>query len=604
MCGIVGYSSTGFRAAHVLLHGLQTLEYRGYDSSGAAFFTARGVEIIKSKGTVSQLQKRLEQCSIRSSCGIAHTRWATHGAPDERNAHPHRQGSVTLVHNGIIENHALLAKELEAKGYRFHTQTDSEVACACIDEAYQRLKDPLRALQCAQTRLKGSYAFAVLFDECPDTVYATRFDSPLIVAKGADASYVASDVLAFLAYTKTYVVLEQKQIAILHGTDIQLVDTDGQQRVPRYQEAVMDAHSIEKNGHDHFMMKEICEGPDAIERTLRTFAQTGIQGKQGRTFDLRRYRKISIVACGSAYHAGMIARELIGSEAHLPVQAEVASEFRYRDPLLDAKTLVILISQSGETADTLAALKLARERGADTLAIVNVPGSSLEREADFVAHTMAGPEIAVATTKAYTAQVALLACIALQAASGCGQIDEGRKARICRQLKELPEALSDLQEHLHLIESARRLATQEHVFFIGRGLDHALCMEGSLKLKEISYIHSEAYAAGELKHGTISLIEPDTPVIAIATESALFDKTASSIREVRARGAYVILIARQDLPVSDDLCDARILLPARDRMVQPLLTALPLQLLAYHTACLRGCAIDKPRNLAKSVTVE
>ena len=604
MCGIVGYSSTGFRAAHVLLHGLQTLEYRGYDSSGAAFFTARGVEIIKSKGTVSQLQKRLEQCSIRSSCGIAHTRWATHGAPDERNAHPHRQGSVTLVHNGIIENHALLAKELEAKGYRFHTQTDSEVACACIDEAYQRLKDPLRALQCAQTRLKGSYAFAVLFDECPDTVYATRFDSPLIVAKGADASYVASDVLAFLAYTKTYVVLEQKQIAILHGTDIQLVDTDGQQRAPRYQEAVMDAHSIEKNGHDHFMMKEICEGPEAIERTLRTFAQTGIQGKQGRTFDLRRYRKISIVACGSAYHAGMIARELIGSEAHLPVQAEVASEFRYRDPLLDAKTLVILISQSGETADTLAALKLARERGADTLAIVNVPGSSLEREADFVAHTMAGPEIAVATTKAYTAQVALLACIALQAASGCGQIDEGRKARICRQLKELPEALSDLQEHLQLIESARRLATQEHVFFIGRGLDHALCMEGSLKLKEISYIHSEAYAAGELKHGTISLMEEGTPVIAVATADRIYPKTLSNIVEVKTRGAFVLALTTPKHRDLSQVADYVLFVPETEPLFMGSLAIVLLQLFAYYVSLGRGLDVDKPRNLAKSVTVE
>lgn len=604
MCGIVGYSSYRQDAQDVLLHGLSTLEYRGYDSSGIAFFASNNIQIIKSQGKVSRLQERVEKNPIQSCCGIAHTRWATHGEPNETNAHPHHQGHVTLVHNGIIENYHELSKQLEAQGYHFQSETDTEVACACIDAAYKKTGDPLAALQLAKEQLKGSYAFAILFDEYPNTVYAMRYQSPLIVAKNEYASFIASDIPALLAYTRSYVVLDQKEVAVLKGNQIQLFDAQGNEKEPVYQTTTMDVQSIQKCGYDHFMLKEIHEEPEAVKETLQTFERDGILSNIDRPFTYDRYAHIMIIACGSAYHAGMIAKELIESEARMFVQVDVASEFRYRNPMLDPQTLVILVSQSGETADTLAALKLAKERNIDTLAIVNVVGSSLAREADFVAYTMAKAEIAVATTKAYATQVTLLAYIALQLASLRGHMNEERKQLILAQLHQLPDFLSEILENGNWEESANVLAGHEHVFFIGRGLDHALCMEGSLKLKEISYIHSEAYPAGELKHGTISLIEEGTPVIAIATEPQLFDKTISNIREVKARGAKVILVCRDNFRVHKEVCDIVIPLPPLDRMIQAVLTVLPLQLIAYRTAVLRGCEIDKPRNLAKSVTVE
>ena len=604
MCGIVGYSSLKTNAVDVLLQGLATLEYRGYDSSGIAVFDNDQLNIIKSKGKVSLLKEKVLKHHLHASNGIAHTRWATHGEPNEINAHPHHQGSVTLVHNGIIENYHELSLQLMQEGYQFHTQTDSEVACACIDAAYQQTKDPLAALQAAQTQLKGSYAFAILFDEYPEDVYAMRFDSPLILAQDDTASYLASDIPALLPYTKQYVVLEQHEIAHLHKAAIHLYDAHGNEKEPSFQTTTMDVQAIQKNGYAHFMLKEIHEEPQAIKDTLHAFIHDGIHSNLERPFDYARYEQIMIVACGSAYYAGMIAKELIESEARMHVQVEVASEFRYRNPLLDEHTLVILISQSGETADTLAALKLAKEKKIDTLAVVNVIGSSLAREAAFVAYTMAKAEIAVATTKAYAAQVALLSCLALKFALLHGNMTKTRKEQIITQLHQLPDLLEEMLEKDDWSESAHRLADHEHIFFIGRGLDHALCMEGSLKLKEISYIHSEAYAAGELKHGTISLIEQGTPVIAIANEAALFDKTISNIREVKARGAQVILICRQDFHVHKELFDHLITTPPLDRMVQTILTVLPLQMIAYQTALLRGCEIDKPRNLAKSVTVE
>ncbi len=604
MCGIVGYSSSRQDAVPVLLQGLTTLEYRGYDSSGIAVFENNHLEIIKSKGKVSQLKEKINQLTLRSSCGIAHTRWATHGEPNENNAHPHRQGNVTLVHNGIIENYHELASQLSQIGYQFHTQTDSEIACACIDAAYQKTKDPLLALQQAQAQFKGSYAFAILFDAYPDTVFAMRYESPLIIAKDETASYIASDIPALLSYTRNYIVLDQKEIAILHGNNIQLYDSTGNAKTPIYQTTTMDLQAIQKDGYAHFMLKEIHEEPQAVKDTLQSFLRDGILSNNARPFSYERYQQIVIVACGSAYYAGMIAKELIESEARMYVQVEVASEFRYRNPLLDAQTLVILISQSGETADTLAAMKLAKAKNVDTLAVVNVVGSSLARESDYVAYTMAKAEIAVATTKAYAAQVALLSYLALQFACMRHHMNEERKQRILLQMQQLPHSMETMLQQSYWEESAQLLKAQEHVFFIGRGLDHALCMEGSLKLKEISYIHSEAYAAGELKHGTISLIEQGTPVIAIANEASLFDKTISNIREVKARGAHVILICREDFRVHNELYDQLITTPPLDRMVQAILTVLPLQMIAYHTALLRGCEIDKPRNLAKSVTVE
>ncbi len=604
MCGIVGYSGTRPQAVNVLLQGLQTLEYRGYDSSGIAVFTNGAVNIIKSRGKVSELKEKLKKHPLPAVCGIAHTRWATHGEPSETNAHPHRQGQVTLVHNGIIENYHELSEELYQKGYRFYSQTDTEIACACIDAAYRQMKDPLRALQVAQRQLKGSYAFAVLFDDHPDVIYAMRCGSPLIAAASEDASFVASDIPALLAYTRSYLVLDEKDIAVLHGNSIALFDAEGKKKKVCMQQTSLDLHSIQKEGYAHFMLKEIHEEAHAVETTLHSFAKEGVQSKDGRPFALKDYRAVSIVACGSAYHAGMIAKELIESEARVPVQLEVASEFRYRNPLLPEKTLVILISQSGETADTLAALRLAKEMQRDTLAVVNVVGSSLAREADFIAYTMAGPEIAVATTKAYAAQVALLSYMTLQLANSLKKTDSRRYEKIIAQFDALPDTITQLINRETWNSYAEMIAPHQNAFFIGRGLDHALCLEGSLKLKEISYIHSEAYAAGELKHGTISLIEQGTPVIAIVTEPQLFDKTISNIREVKARGACVILICREDFRVPRDLYDAVVLIPACDRMLQGIVVVAVLQMIAYHTACLRGCEIDQPRNLAKSVTVE
>lgn len=604
MCGIVGYSSKQGSAAEVLLHGLMTLEYRGYDSSGAAFSKKEGVTILKCEGKVARLQERLKETPIDAPQGIAHTRWATHGAPTSQNAHPHRQGSVTLVHNGIIENYAALKSELSEQGYHFHSQTDSEAACALIDAYYQRDKDPLLALRKAQQRLQGSYAFAVIFDEDADSIYAMRKDSPLIAAKGENAAYLASDLPALLAYTKTYFVLPEGDILHLKQGSLSLYDANGQTYQPHYQTSTLDVRAIQKEGYAHFMLKEIHEEPRAIQATLRSFENDGVLANCKRPFALERYRRIFIVACGSAYHAGMIAKELIESEARIETQVEVASEFRYRRPLFTADSLVILISQSGETADTLAAARLANAQGIDTLAIVNVVGSSLAREADYVAYTMAGVEIAVATTKAYAAQVALLAAFALRLASIHGKMPKARADRIHNQLQTLPVLFERLLAQEDWEKHAALLADHTHVFFIGRGLDHAVCLEGSLKLKEISYIHSEAYAAGELKHGTISLIEQGTPVIALASEAALFDKCVSNIREVKARGAHVLLLCREDFRVYPQLYDTLIALPPLDRMVQAILTVLPLQMIAYHTACLRGCEIDQPRNLAKSVTVE
>ncbi|MDF9838541.1 MULTISPECIES: glutamine--fructose-6-phosphate transaminase (isomerizing) [unclassified Breznakia] len=605
MCGIVGYVGSKKISNSVLIDGLKSLEYRGYDSAGVSILVEDKIKIVKTRGKVAVLEDKLQQYQIPSSTlGIAHTRWATHGAPSKSNAHPHHHGSVTLVHNGIIENYDVIKKELEVKGYVFDSETDSEIAAAYIDYAYQKTFDKVATLILANNKFKGSFAFGILFDDDFDTLYAMRRNSPLIIAVGKDGNYIASDVPAILKYTKKYILLGQDEIAVLRKDDYKFYNLQAKEVCHEVLEATMDVADIQKDGYEHFMLKEIHEEPRAVKDTMAAYLQDDIQELIQRMPDLSKYKEIHIVSCGSAMYAGMIAKTLIESKARVRVNVEIASEYRYKNPILDDGVLVLLVSQSGETADTLAALLLAKEQGIDTFAIVNVVGSSIAREAKYVAYTKAGPEIAVATTKAYCTQVALLSLVVLNLSYIHKQIDEEEVAKIIKEIHELPSILESLLNDCQYIQAGKIISRYANVFFLGRGLDYAISMEGSLKLKEISYIHSEAYAAGELKHGTISLIEKGTPVIAICTDESLYEKMISNIKEVKARGANVILFVREDLKVSKDYYDYRITIPKVDTLLQGIVTVVPLQLLAYQVANLRGCEIDQPRNLAKSVTVE
>ena len=606
MCGIVGY--VGKRSAQdVLLDGLEKLEYRGYDSAGVALALDGGIRVVKSKGRLTALREKLAaQQLAQSFCGIGHTRWATQGEPSDVNSHPHSTPHVSIVHNGIIENYGLLKERLAAKGYTFQSETDTEVLVKLIDSCYTG--DPLRALQQALAKVRGSYALAVLFRDYPDTIFAVKRESPLIVGWGEGENFVASDIPALLKYTRKYSVLEEGDMAVCTTEGIRFYNEFGEPVERQQLTADWDMEAAEKGGYPHFMLKEINEQPAAIMATVSPRVEDGLPVLRIPELTdevLRGIGRVHLVGCGTAMHAGMVGKSAIEALARVPAEVDIASEFRYRDPILEKNDLVIIISQSGETSDTLAALKLAKSRGVPVLAIVNVVGSSIARAADYVMYTYAGPEIAVASTKAYMVQMCVLYLFALRLAYACGRLSEAETRRFTAQLLRAPEVikprLADCEQIKYL---ASRYVNTQSCFFIGRGFDYALSLEGSLKLKEISYVHSDAYAAGELKHGTISLITDGVPVIALATQKQVYEKTISNAKETRSRGARVLLFTTKDAVVPEGVADAVIRLDEYEDILMPLQLIVPLQLFAYYMAVLRGCDVDKPRNLAKSVTVE
>ena len=610
MCGIIGYTGDA-PCVPLLLDGLRTLEYRGYDSAGIAVREGEEIKTVKVKGRLSVLEERLAEAEeLSATCGIGHTRWATHGEPSDRNSHPHATEHLSLVHNGIIENYAEIGEILTGEGYTFASDTDTERAACLLDLFYRQSGDPLDAITRACRVIRGSYAFGILFRGEPDTVYAVRKDSPLIVAHSPSGNLIASDIPAILRYTREYTRLEEGVIARLSRSGIQFWNDRGEPVEQRLEVVDWNVEQAQKGGYPHFMLKEIHEEPEALRKTLEPRIRDGLPHFGIDRLDgafLQHFSGIHIVACGTAMHAGLVGKAIIEQLARIPVNVEIASEFRYRDPILRQDDLVILLSQSGETADTLAALRHAKAQGVYTLAIVNVIGSSVAREADSVLYTWAGPEIAVASTKAYSVQCALLYLFALQLARVHGRMTDDDARAVCgRMLTELPEKIGQtLAQSDRIYEIATRLVASEHLFYIGRGIDWALCTEGSLKLKEISYIHSEAYAAGELKHGTISLVTDGVPVVALATVSGICEKTVSGIREVKSRGATVVAITTPALAQRFEIpCDELLLLPETDELLCPFLSATALQLLAYHVSALKGLDVDKPRNLAKSVTVE
>ena len=606
MCGIVGY--VGKRSAQdVLLDGLEKLEYRGYDSAGVALALDGGIRVVKSKGRLTQLRQKLAaQVLAQSFCGIGHTRWATHGEPSDVNSHPHSTPRVSIVHNGIIENYGILKERLMAKGYTFESETDTEVLVKLIDSCYTG--DPLRALQEALAKVRGSYALAVLFRDRPDTIFAVKRESPLIVGWGEGENFVASDIPALLKYTRRYSVLEEGDMAVCTAEGIRFYNEFAEPVQRPVLTADWDMEAAEKGGYPHFMLKEINEQPTAITATVSPRVEDGMPDlhiPQLTDEVLRSIGTVHLVGCGTAMHAGMVGKAAIETLARVPAEVDIASEFRYRDPILNPNDLVIIISQSGETSDTLAALKLAKSRGVPVLAIVNVVGSSIARAADYVLYTYAGPEIAVASTKAYMVQLCVLYLFALRLAYARGRLSAAETRRYTAQLLRAPEIikarLADCEQIKYL---ASRYMNTQSCFFIGRGFDYSLSLEGSLKLKEISYVHSDAYAAGELKHGTISLITDGVPVIALATQKQVYEKTISNAKETRSRGARVLLFTTKNAVVPEGVADAVIRLDEYEDLLMPLQLIVPLQLFAYYMAVLRGCDVDKPRNLAKSVTVE
>ena len=606
MCGIVGY--VGKRnAQNVLLDGLEKLEYRGYDSAGVALALDGGIRVVKSKGRLAELRKKLElQALAESGCGIGHTRWATHGEPSDVNSHPHSTPRVSIVHNGIIENYGILKERLIVKGYTFESETDTEVLVKLIDSCYEG--EPLQAIHEALSMVRGSYALAVLFRDFPDTVFAVKRESPLIVGWGEGENFVASDIPALLKYTRRYSVLEEGDLAVVTREGIRFYNEFAEPVEREVLTADWDMEAAEKGGYPHFMLKEINEQPAAITATVSPRVENGLPDLRIPELSdekLRSIGTIHLVACGTAMHAGMVGKSAIETLARVPAEVDIASEFRYRDPILNKNDLVIIISQSGETSDTLAALKLAKSRGVPVLAIVNVVGSSIARAADYVLYTYAGPEIAVASTKAYMVQMCVLYLFALRLAYARGTQTEAETRRLTAELLRASEVikprLADCEQIKYL---ASRFVNTQSCFFIGRGFDYSLSLEGSLKLKEISYVHSDAYAAGELKHGTISLITDGVPVIALATQKKVYEKTISNAKETKSRGAKVLLFTTKDAVVPDGVADYVVRLDDYDDLLMPLQLIVPLQLFAYYMAVLRGCDVDKPRNLAKSVTVE
>ena len=600
MCGIVGYSGNK-NAINVLLDGLKALEYRGYDSAGIAYRTCNRIEIIKASGKIVNLEKKLKK-NTNSNMGIGHTRWATHGKPNETNSHPHRIGKFTIVHNGIIENYESLKKLLIQNGYKFKTETDSEVIAGLLDKLYSEKNDILKVIVELKKLLIGSYALGIICDDIPDKIYAVRKDSPLIIGIGDNENFIASDVPAILKYTNKYMILDDSEIAEINDK----VNIYNDKLDIVFKEAITFEGNLEvaeKNGYEHFMLKEIHEQPEVIKNTVSPFLKNGLESLNDNMPDFGKYNKIDIIGCGSAYHAGLIGKSLIEKYADIPVNVYVASEYRYKKIFTDEQTLVILISQSGETADTLACLRKVHEMGINTLAIVNVVGSSLAREADKTIYTKAGPEISVATTKAYLAQITILSLIALAIGYNKKLISEKKALEIIDSYEKLPSIIEKLTCYDYK-NIAKALYKKNNCFYIGRGIDYALSMEGSLKLKEISYITSGAYPAGELKHGTISLIEDGTNVIAIVTDKNIADKTISNIKEVKSRGAVITLIVADKIDDDFDFADYKVVTPSVNDFISPMVNAIPLQLIGYMTAKLKGCDIDKPKNLAKSVTVE
>lgn len=590
MCGIIGYIGTK-SPIETLINGLKCLEYRGYDSAGIALKEKDQIEVIKSVGKIVNLEEKLKnQELIPSHLGIAHTRWATHGKPSEKNAHPHTVGNVTLVHNGIIENAEELREKLKKEGVTFNSETDTEVITALINKYYEN--DPVEAINKALDEVKGSYALGILF-QGSDDLYAVRKDSPLIVGLGKNENFIASDIAAIIDYTNKYLLLEEREIAHITKNKV-TITKDGKTVEKEVQTTNMERDAKDKCGYDHYMLKEIMEEPVVLEKTFKPYLEN-----LDKLPDLTDYEEIHVVACGSAMYAGMIGKALLEEYANTKVEIDVASEYRYKNIIYDRKTLVILISQSGETADTIAAMRKAKENKVETLAIVNVKTSTIARESDNQIFIEAGPEIAVATTKAYILQVGIMALLAYKTALIKGLVKEEHK--VLEEAEKLPRLIKEVLDRRDEYKKiAKEIYTSEDIFFIGRKIDYATSMEGSLKLKEVSYIHSEAYQAGELKHGTISLIEEGMPVFAIITEEEIKDKTVSNIEEVKSRGAKTIIISNE----SWDNQKLQIVVPKISPYFQPILIVPTLQLIAYETAKLRGCDIDKPKNLAKSVTVE
>lgn len=589
MCGIVGYAGKTNVIKNIMT-GLKSLEYRGYDSSGIAYLDKNNnIKIYKKVGQIKNLDQILNY-EDEASLGISHTRWATHGGVTDTNAHPHNQGKITLVHNGIIENYEELKKELEKEGYNFKSSTDSEVAAALIDKLYKENKDMLKTLVILKDKLKGSYAFNIINSDIPNKIYGIRKDVPLIVGVSDHGNMFASDIPAILHVTNKYIVLNNNEIVELEQDNIKYYNSEGKEITKEVKEYAGTIDSISKNGYDHFMLKEINEESEVVKNILNLYTKNN---KIKDIYNIKKYKNIDIVACGSASFAGQIGKYYIEKYANIKTEVYYASEYRYQKNFFTKDTLVILISQSGETADTLAALKLAKENGINTLAIVNRRDSSIAREADSVIYTEAGIEVAVATTKAYLAQVLILLLLAFK--------DNNKETKLLEDLKLLPNLITKYINEYDYSNIANIIKDKEHVFYLGRGIDYYLSMEGSLKLKEISYIHSEAFQAGELKHGSISLIDKDFGVVSVVTDKTISDKTISNLKEVSARGAKIITITNIK---DNNFADYTILVEDYDEILNPLLVIVPMQMLAYNVAKLRDCDIDKPRNLAKSVTVE
>ena len=612
MCGIVGYVGTE-QAAPILLAGLSKLEYRGYDSAGIAIRNedTGDITVVKAKGRLKILsEKTNEGHAVPGTCGIGHTRWATHGEPSENNAHPHctDDKSVVLVHNGIIENYQELKDKLIKSGYAFYSQTDTEIAVKLVDYYYRKTGTPLEAISRAMLRIRGSYAFGIMFHDHPGKIFAARKDSPLIIGKSQTGCLIASDVPAILDKTRNVYYIGNHEIAELSQDEIHFYNIDTEEIQKEQVEIKWDAESAEKGGYEHFMLKEIHEQPRAVRDTIGAYVKDGKidLSETGLTDEkLQEIERIYIVACGSAYHVGMVGKYVIEELADIPVEVDLASEFRYRNPKLVKNSLVVIVSQSGETADSLAALRLAKERKIPVLGIVNVVGSSIARESDYILYTYAGPEISVATTKAYSTQLIAMYLLAIQAAKVKDVISEERYAALIEELGTLPEKIQKTLDDKERIQwFASKYANAKDVFFIGRGIDYAISMEGSLKMKEISYIHSEAYAAGELKHGTISLIEDGILVVGVATQAALFEKTISNMVEVKSRGAYLMGLTTYGNYNIEDTADFAVYVPQTESFFATSLAIVPLQLMGYYVSVAKGLDVDKPRNLAKSVTVE
>lgn len=612
MCGIVGYNGNQ-QAAPILLKGLEKLEYRGYDSAGLSVRNGTSdTEIVKAKGRLKALAEKTDDGkAMKGTIGIGHTRWATHGEPSEKNAHPHCSDdhNVIGVHNGIIENYQELKEKLLHHGYTFYSQTDTEVAVKLIDYYEKKYNQgPLYSLTHAMQRIRGSYALAVMFKNYPDTIYAARKDSPMVIGIAEGASYLASDVTPILNYTKTVYFIGNEQVAELNKGSVKFFNLDQEEVEIEPKEVTWDAEAAEKNGYEHFMFKEIHEQPKAVKDTLKSVIKDGKIDLSEVGIDKETAEKLNniiIVACGSAYHVGVVGQYVIESASRIPVRVELASEFRYRDPIMNENDLVIVISQSGETADSLAALRLAKKMNIKTLGIVNVVGSSIAREADYVFYTLAGPEIAVATTKAYSAQLIAIYALAIQLGKYREIIDENRYTSLIEEMETLPEKMERVLSDKERIQwFASKYANAQDMYFIGRGIDYAVSLEGSLKMKEISYVHSEAYAAGEIKHGPISLIEDGTLVIGICTDKKLFEKTRSNMVEVKSRGAYLMGLTSYGNYSIEDTADFTVYIPQTDPYFTTSLAIIPLQLLGYYLSVAKGLNVDKPRNLAKSVTVE